>query len=92
MAAADLLTMSYDRLDRISVRDLAKVVGGADASSMIQMLGGLIDKFGGKGKGSQLAGMLGPIIQKFSGLFGSSPGAAPAPGDGDAPPASGEAG
>ncbi len=76
-------TMSYDQLERISVRDLAKALGGVEMANMIQTIGGLIDQFGGKGKGSKFASVIGPIFQQFAGLLGKGG------GDAGAPPADG---
>ena len=79
-----ITTMANDPPERISVRDLAKALGGVDMGNMIQTIGGLIDQFGGKGKGSKFASVIGPLFQQFAGLLGKS-GGGPAPSEAAAP-------
>ena len=81
MCSSDLC----DPPERISVRDLAKALGGVDMGNMIQTIGGLIDQFGGKGKGSKFASVIGPIFQQLAGLMnkgGGDAGGAPPSADG----------
>jgi hypothetical protein len=59
--------MNHDELTSIAAADLEYVIGGINIGGIAQKIGGLVDRFTGGSKGTEIAGQIAGIAQRFGG-------------------------